>query len=73
MINYEKETIELDGQSSKIKDYRVFWLGPTGLVTNLTMAKQIHASLGGDDTPFFMAWKAVPVAVAENGQYEEIR
>lgn len=73
MINFEKGVLILDGQETPIKDEKVWWLGPTGLVTSRTMALEVHKALGMVDTPFFMAWKAIPVAIGENGQYEEIR
>lgn len=73
MINYDKQQLELDGKELPIKNFQVWWLGPTGLVLDLTTALRTHELLQLSDTPFYMAWKAIPVAVAENGLYEELR
>lgn len=72
MINLEFETLHIPGQLVQcITSYQVWWLGPTGLLLDLDTVKKAAKVLGIEDIAF--AFKAVPVAVGENGGYEEIR
>jgi hypothetical protein len=71
MVNLENETIQIEGEPVKIKEFKVWWSGPTGLVPTLELARTMHKILNIDE-PFFMVWAPKCIAVAENGQYEVI-
>lgn len=72
MINYKDKTIVLGDNVTPIKQMAVWWFGPTGLVPSLDLALQMHEALGYE-AEFYMVWKATPVAIGENGLYEELR
>lgn len=71
MINLDNQTIIHEDKIYPIQSFQVWWLGPLGFVPTLATAQAIHKSLQIEDAPFNVVWKAIPVAVAENGVYEE--
>lgn len=70
-VDLQKEEIQLDGPPVKIKEFKVWWSGPTGLVPTLELAKQMHTLLDIQE-PLFLVWTPKCVAVGENGQYEVV-
>lgn len=74
MVDLSKKVIVIGDNVYPIKNFQVWWLGPLGLVPTLELAEQSHKILEiQEDTPFHLMWKAIPVAVSDNGVYEELR
>jgi hypothetical protein len=73
MINYDESPpkIILGDRVDVIKEFTVWWNGPTGLIPTLEMAQHIHKMLGVE-VPFYMTWKATPVAIGVTGLYEAV-
>lgn len=74
MINLQDETIELPGREpSKIKSTTVWWLGPLGLVMGMKQVKEQAEVLGLDSTTIPFHFSPVPIALGEDGSYEQLR
>lgn len=75
MIDYTNETLHLPHKSgpSPIKAYVVWWLGPIGYVFDLNAVKKQCDTLSIPIEQLHLAFKAVPIALAEDGTYEELR
>ena len=64
MIDLSEETIN----GKLIHDYKVWWRTPLGLHKQLDAARIVAEDIG---MPIYMI-RAVPVALSEDGYYEEI-
>lgn len=74
MINLADETIEIPGREpSKIKSTTVWWLGPLGLVPGMKMVKEQAELLGLDFNTIPFHFTPVPIALGEDGCYEQLR
>lgn len=74
MINLETECIELPGREpTKIKEYKVWWKGPLGLVMGIPEVKKQAGLLGIEPENIIFHFNPTPIAVGEDGSYETLR
>lgn len=74
MINLETECIELpDREPSKIKAVTVWWLGPLGLVMGMKQVKEQAEVIGIEPSNICFHFTPVPIALGEDGTYEQMR
>lgn len=74
MVLLEENVLWFGEEKIPIKRLDVWFRGPTGLIPRLNLAVETFKLLYGSEPEvlFNMVFKPVPVAIGENGQFEEM-